>query len=110
MKKYKPEITTLILQSLVFYLIPLLMKFLDPLIVMLIIFLSTLFLAIHLAMESSSNLRFLSPIVVAILFSPTIFIYYNESAAIYSRWFFEIYLFVIVAYEIIKVIKHKIYN
>ena len=36
---------------------------------------------------SSNKLKYLYPIVIAILFIPTVFIYYNESALVHSVWY-----------------------
>ena len=44
-------------------------------------------LSIIIASISKQKTKYLYPIVVAILFIPSVFIYYNESALIHSIWY-----------------------
>ena len=40
-----------------------------------------------LTIISNKNIKYLYPIIVAIIFIPSVFIYYNESALIHSLWY-----------------------
>lgn len=87
MKKYFKEIIILIFQLLVFYLLPL---FTDPYnamgMVLLMVFL-TLVLSIILGIISKERIKYLYSIIISILFIPSVFIYYNESALVHSLWY-----------------------
>ena len=52
-----------------------------------LILIATLMLSMIIASISKEKIKYLYPIVVAILFIPSIFIYYNESALIHSIWY-----------------------
>ena len=54
--------------------------------VVLIIFL-VFILSIIIGSISNNKIKYLYPIVVSIIFIPSVFIYYNESALIHSIWY-----------------------
>ena len=87
MKRYLKEIVILISQLFMFYISPLFAGPTDAMGMVLIILLATLLLSIIIASISKEKIKYLYPIVVAILFIPSVFIYYNESALIHSIWY-----------------------
>lgn len=87
MKKYLKEIIILLLQLLMFYVFPLFAGPTDAMGMVFLILLSTLLLSFILGCISSKNVKFLYPFLVAALFVPSVFIYYNSSALIHSVWY-----------------------
>ena len=87
MKKYIREIIILLLQIFLFYIFPLFAGPTDAMGMVVIILFSTFILSIIIASISKQKTKYLYPIVVAILFIPSVFIYYNESALIHSIWY-----------------------
>ena len=87
MNKYLKEIIIVILQLFMFYISPLFAGPTDTIGMVLLIILATLILAIILGTISNNKIKYVYPILVAILFIPSIWIYYNESALIHSVWY-----------------------
>lgn len=87
MKRYLKEIVILILQLYMFYIYPLFAGPTDAIGMVLLIILATLLLSIMIGSVSKEKIKYLYPIIVAILFIPSVFIYYNESALIHSIWY-----------------------
>lgn len=88
MKKYLKEIITILLQILIFYIFPLFAGPTDIMGMVVLMLLATLVLSLILTIISKEKIKYLYPLVVAIIFIPSIFIYYNESALIHSLWYF----------------------
>lgn len=86
MKKYLTESIIVIIKILMFYILPLpLFAGSDGVIGMpLLMLLPVLILSFVLGFLSKEKKKFLYPLLTAIVFIPTVFIYYNESALIYS--------------------------
>lgn len=87
MKKYMKEIIILIIQLFMFYIYPLFMGPTDVMGMVFIIWISTIILGFLIAVLSTNKMKYLYPVVISILFIPSIFIYYNESALIHSFWY-----------------------
>lgn len=87
MKRYIKEWVILILQLGMFYIFPLFAGPTDAMGMVLIILLSAIVLAFVLGIISDSKLKCLYPFVIALLFIPSVFIYYNETAFIHSIWY-----------------------
>jgi len=87
MKRYLKEIIILIIQLLVLYILPLFAGPADTMGLVVLLILYTFILPLILGIISNNNIRFLYPIVISILFIPSVFIYYNNSALIYTIWF-----------------------
>lgn len=87
MKKHLKEIITLLLQLLMFYIFPLFAGPTDAMGMVFLILLSTLLLSFILGCISNQHIKFLYPFAVAVLFVPSVFIYYNSSALIHSVWY-----------------------
>lgn len=84
---YLKEIIILLIQLLMFYIFP---SFADPTDAMGMVFLIilvTLLLSVVVGSISNKKMKYLYPVIVAILFVPSVFIYYNESALIHSVWY-----------------------
>ena len=87
MKKYLKEIVILFIQLFMFYIFPLFAGPTDTIAMVLLILVSTLVLAIIMGAFSKGKVKFLYPVIVAVLFIPSVFIYYNESALVHSMWY-----------------------
>ena len=92
MKKYIKELIILIIQLFTFYICPLFAGPTDAMGMVLLIILATLILATILGITSNNKIKYGYPILVALLFIPSIWIYYNESALIHSVWYLVISL------------------
>lgn len=87
MKKYIKEFVLLLIQLFMFYVFPLFAGPTDAIGMVFIIWLSTIILGFVLVIISNKKIKYLYPVVIAILFIPSIFIYYNESALVHSLWY-----------------------
>lgn len=92
MKKYLKEIIILVLQVAVFYLLPLCGGPTDILGVIFLLFVGTFILGILWGLLVKEKYKYFYPIIVALIFIPSIFIYYNSSALIHSLWYLIISL------------------
>lgn len=90
MKKYGKEIIILIIQLFMLYIFPLFAGPTDAIGMVLLIILATFILSAIMGSISKEKIKYLYPIIVAIAFIPSIFIYYNESALIHSIWYLVI--------------------
>lgn len=90
MKKYLKEIIILILQCFMFYIFPLFAGPTDAIGMVLLIILATLLLSIILGTISNNKIKYFYPLIIALLFIPSVFIYYNESALVHSLWYLVI--------------------
>ena len=87
MKRYLKEIIILIIQLIMFYLFPLTAGPPDVMGMIIILIMSVFILSIIIGALSKEKIKYLYPLIVAILFIPSIFIYYNESALIHALWY-----------------------
>ena len=87
MKKYLKEIIILIIHLLVFYIMPLFAGPSDTMGLIVLIILLTFILSILIGSLSKEKIKYLYPIIISILFIPSIFIYYNDSALVHSLWY-----------------------
>ena len=87
MKRYGKEWIILLLQLGLFYIFPLFAGPTDAMGMVLIILLTTLLLSAILGVISGSKWKYLYPVVTAVLFIPSVFIYYNASALLHSLWY-----------------------
>ena len=104
MKRYLKELIILILQLIMFYLFPLTAGPTDAIGMVVLIILATFVLSLLLGIISKYKIRFLYPLLVAILFIPSVYIYYNESALIHSVWYLVISALAIVSGALIRFI------
>lgn len=109
MKKYLKEIIILILQCFMFYIFPLFSGPTDAIGMVLLIILATLLLSIILGTISNNKIKYFYPFIISILFIPSIFIYYNESALVHSLWYLVISTIGLIFGTIInKILKNSI--
>ena len=87
MKKYLKEIIILLIQFFMFYIFPLFAGPTDAMGMVLLIILATFVLSIVIGIISKNKLRYFYPVITSIIFIPSIFIYYNESALIHTVWY-----------------------
>ena len=87
MKKYIKEIVVLLLQLFMFYVSPLFAGPADMMGMVLLIILATLLLSLIIGSISGNKIKYIYPLVAAVTFIPSVFIYYNESALIHSVWY-----------------------
>ena len=108
MKKYLKEIIILIIQLIVFYLLPLTAGPADTMGLIVLIILSTFILSLILGIISKEKTKYLYPIIISILFIPTVFIYYNDTALIYILWYLvDSYIGLLIG-SIIRLIFNKL--
>ena len=80
------------IQLLIFYVYPAYSAAINGLELVLTIIILTFLLSIifGIIVDNDEMKKFLYPIIIAILFIPSVFIYYNESALIHSIWYLVI--------------------
>lgn len=87
MKKYIKEIIILLIQIFMFYIFPLFAGPTDAMGMVLLIFISTIITGIIIEIISKEKIKYFYPLIIAILFIPSVFIYYNSSALIHAVWY-----------------------
>lgn len=87
MIKYIKEIIILIIQLLTFYILPLFAGPTDAMGLVLLIIITTFVLSIIIGSISNKKMKYFYPIIISVLFIPSVYIYYNESALIHSLWY-----------------------
>ncbi len=87
MKKYLKEIVILIIQLLAFYIMPLFAGPIDAMGMVLLLILLTFALSVVLGSISKQKIKYLYPVATALLFIPSVFIYYNETAMVQALWY-----------------------
>ena len=107
MKRYLKEIIIFMLQLFMFYIFPLFAGPTDAMGMVLLIILSTLLLSIIIGSISKEKIKYLYPIIVAILFIPSVFIFYNESALIHSIWYLVVSSIGLLVGTIIYKLTHR---
>lgn len=108
MRKYIKETVILVLQLLLFYVFPLTAGPTDAMGMVLLIILGTFFLSMLMGGLSNWNLKYLYPIITAIIFIPSVFIYYNASAMIHAIWYLVIATIGIAIGTFIRFIVNKL--
>lgn len=73
-----------------FYLFPLFAKQIDAIGMVLFLITATFVLSALMGIISTNKIKYFYPLITAILFIPSVFIYYNESALIHSVWYFVV--------------------
>ena len=87
MKKYAKELVLLLLQLFMFYIFPLFAGPTDAMGMVVLILFATLVLALVLGICSRSAVKWAYPAACAVLFLPTVPIYYNSSALVHAMWY-----------------------
>ncbi len=107
MKRYIKEIIILIMQMFMFYIFPLFAGPTDAMGMVLLILISTIVLSMILASISSGKIKYIYPIIISILFIPSVFIYYNESALVHAVWYLVTGYIGCIFGTIIYILVHK---
>lgn len=108
MKKHLSEIIILTIQILMFYIFPLFAGPTDAMGMVLILLITTLILPVILGSISNNKIKYLYPIIISIIFIPTVFVYYNESALIHAIWYLVVSTIGMILGTIInKLLKRK---
>lgn len=108
MKKYLKEITILTIQIFMFYIFPLFAGPTDAMGMVFLILVTTFILSIILASISKEKTKYFYPILVSIIFIPSVFIHYNSSALIHSLWYLVISIIGMLIGTIINKLVKKI--
>lgn len=88
MKRYQNEIIILLIQILMFYILPLFSKVMDAMVMILLILIATFILSVLITSISNNKQKYFYPLIISVLFIPSVFIYYNDSALIHTAWYF----------------------
>lgn len=107
MKKYIKEIIIVLIQLFMFYIFPVFAGPTDAMGMVLIIILSTFILSLIIGSISKEKLKYFYPIITAVLFIPSVFIWYNESALIHSLWYFAVSLVGFLIGELVYILGNK---
>ena len=109
MKKYLKEFIILLLQVFMFYIFPLFAGPTDAIGMVFLILSATLLLSFILGLISKSNIKFLYPVIVSVIFIPSVFIYYNSSALIHSVWYLTVSVVALLLGAVIRLIIKKVW-
>lgn len=108
MKRFLKELIILSIQIFMFYIFPLFAGPTDAMGMVILIILATLILSLIIGSISKERAKYLYPIVICVMFIPSVFIYYNESALIHAVWYLVIATIGLIFGEIIHKITRKI--
>lgn len=87
MKRYIKEIILLLIQVFMFYIFPLFAGPTDAMGMVLLIIITTFVLSFLMGVLSKEKYKYIYPLIVAVLFIPSVWIHYNDSALIHSLWY-----------------------
>lgn len=90
MKRYLFEILVITVQLFMFYIYPSFGGPTDMMGVVLLLLIVTFILSLIVGAFSNKKIKYLYPIIVSLIFLPTLFIYYNISALIHALWYFVV--------------------
>lgn len=90
MRKYIKELVILVIQLFMFYIFPLFAGPTDAMGMVFLIILVTFLLSTTIGTISNEKVKYLYPIVIAIIFIPSVYLHYNDSALIHSVWYFVV--------------------
>ena len=108
MKKYKKEIIILVLQLIVFYILPLIATPSDTFGLIVLDIILTYAISIVVGLTIKSNYKYLYPIVITILYIPSVFIYFNQLFLKHILWYLaDSYLGLVVSSNIMWMMKEK---
>ena len=100
------EIIILAVQIFMFYIFPLLAGPTDVIGMVMIMIYVTFFISIVLGARGKAEWRILYPALIAVIFIPTVYIYYNESALVHSMWYLVVAgVGLLIGYLLKKIIK-----
>lgn len=90
MQRYGKELIIMVIQVMLFYLFPMAVGSKGAILMVLLLLMLTFVLSLTLACISKNKVKYFYPVAAAILFIPSVFIYYNSSALIHAVWYFAV--------------------
>ena len=108
MKKYLKEVIIFLVQLLGFYILPLFAGPTDAMGLVVLLLMGTALLSLILGIISNSELKYVYPFATAIVFIPTVFIYYNYTAIVHSTWYMVVSLVCLLIGTVINLIFKKL--
>ncbi|MBQ7796037.1 MAG: hypothetical protein IJ374_05705 [Lachnospiraceae bacterium] len=108
MKRYGKELFIILLQFLVFYILPMFAGPTDAMGLVVLILIATFVLSIILGSFSDQKVKFAYPVIAAILFVPSVYIYYNETALVHAMWYLVDSAIGLVIGTVIRVVAGRI--
>ena len=90
MKRYRKETILIAAQLALFYLFPLTAGPTDMMGLVFLIIIGTFVLALLMGGLSAAKIKWLYPPLISVLFLPTVWIYYNETALVHAQWYLTI--------------------
>lgn len=88
MKKHNVGAAAVLMQLVVFYLVPLFAGADDAIGMVSMMLIAIFALSAVLGAASKTWTKYLHPIIAALAFVPSVFIYYNDSALVHAIWYF----------------------
>ncbi len=107
MKKYVKELVIYILQLFMFYIFPLFAGPTDMMGMVVLIIISTFILSVIMGSISKEKIKYLYPFIVAVIFIPTVMLYYNSSALIHFIWYLVVSAIGLFIGTVIYKLTHK---
>lgn len=108
MKEYIKEIIILLIQIGLFYFLPLTAGPADIMGLIVLLLFSTLITGFLMGLISGNKVKFIYPIMVSLLFIPSIYIYYNNSALVHALWYLVLCYIGLIIGIIVRFIIKKI--
>ena len=108
MKRYRKEIIISVLQLLTFYVYPIFALKVDPMATVLVMLTVTLIFGFALGLKSDKHIKYFYPPAAALIFLPTIPIFYNDSALIHALWYFVMSAFGLLSGALLKLLSDKL--
>lgn len=90
MKGYQKQFAIVMAQIFFFYLFPPMSKPMGAMGAVLILMLATFALSALMGRITAGKIKWGYPVLVGLLFVPSVFLYYNESALIHAVWYLVI--------------------
>ena len=108
MKRYMKEAIIFLLQLFMFYIFPLFAGPTDMMGIVVLIILATLMLSVIIGILSNNKAKYLYPVLTAVLFIPSVFLYYNKATLVYSLWYLVVSGVGLLVGSIIHLIVQKV--
>lgn len=87
LKRFRTELIAVAIQAVMFYIYPLFAASAGPMGMVFLILAATFLVSAILGCVSGNTTKFLYPAAAAVLFIPSVWIYYNESALVHALWY-----------------------
>lgn len=110
MKRFIKEFIVLALQLFMFYIFPLFAGPTDAMGMVLLIIVATFVLSVLIGGVSKEKIKHSYPLAISILFIPSVFIYYNESALVHALWYLVISTVGMLIGTLIRTLIRKIFR